>query len=67
MDKLISVSIQYECYYWFVASIFTRIQGSYVWLNDTIAGFSLIVTGDLDVLSEGWFYLKGAISDITKH
>jgi F-type H+-transporting ATPase subunit beta len=50
----------------FVASVFTRIQGRYVSLNDTIAGFGLIVAGDLDVLSEGSFYLKGAICDITK-
>ena len=40
----------------FVASIFTRIQGSYVCLNDTIIGFSQIVIGDLDIWSEGGFY-----------
>ena len=43
----------------FVAEIFTRIQGSYVCLNDTILGFSQIVNGELDIWSEGGFYLKG--------
>jgi F-type H+-transporting ATPase subunit beta len=50
----------------FVASVFTRIQGRYVSLNDTIIGFGQIVAGDLDVWSEGAFYLKGAICDVTK-
>jgi len=49
----------------FVAEIFTRIQGSYVCLNDTIIGFSQIVNGELDIWSEGGFYLKGTICDIT--
>ena len=50
----------------FVAEIFTRIQGRYVCLNDTIQGFSQIVTGELDIWSEGQFYLKGTIRDILK-
>ena len=50
----------------FVAEIFTRIQGTYVSLNDTIIGFSQIVTGELDTWSEGGFYLKGTICDILK-
>lgn len=48
----------------FVAEIFTRIQGSYVQLNDSILGFSQIVNGSLDIWSEGGFYLKGTICDI---
>ncbi|MFM7984087.1 MAG: F0F1 ATP synthase subunit beta, partial [Candidatus Fonsibacter sp.] len=36
----------------FVAEIFTRIQGRYVTLNDTIIGFSQIVNGSLDIWSE---------------
>ena len=48
----------------FVAEIFTRIQGTYVCLNDTIIGFSQIVTGEFDIWSEGGFYLKGTISEI---
>ena len=53
----------------FVAEIFTRIvtiQGRYVCLNDTILGFSQIVTGELDIWSEGGFYLKGTLCDILK-
>jgi F-type H+-transporting ATPase subunit beta len=48
----------------FVAEVFTRIQGRYVSLADTVAGFSQIITGDLDIYSEGAFYLKGSVSDI---
>ena len=43
----------------FVAEIFTRIQGTYVCLNDTIRWFSLIISGSLDIWPEGKFYLKG--------
>ena len=50
----------------FVAEIFTRIEGRYVSLNDTIIGFTKIVTGELDIQSEGGFYLKGTITDIIK-
>jgi F-type H+-transporting ATPase subunit beta len=49
----------------FVAEVFTRIQGRYVSLDDTILGFGQIVSGELDVWSEGSFYLKGAICDVT--
>ena len=49
----------------FVAEIFTRIQGRYVSVDDSIIGFSQIVTGELDIWSEGGFYLKGTICDIT--
>jgi F-type H+-transporting ATPase subunit beta len=48
----------------FVAEVFTRIQGRYVSLFDTIVGFSEIVGGELDEVSEGGFYLKGALSDV---
>ena len=49
----------------FVAEIFTRIQGRYVCLLDTIRGFSQIIQGELDQMSEGGFYLKGTLCDIT--
>jgi len=48
----------------FVAEVFTRIQGAYVSLNDTIIGFGRIVAGEFDTWSEGAFYLKGTISEI---
>jgi len=50
----------------FVAEVFTRIQGRYVSLADTVSGFSQIVNGELDVYSEGAFYLKGGICDVVK-
>jgi len=49
----------------FVAEVFTRIQGRYVSLFDTIIGFSQIVQGELDEVSEGGFYLKGALCDLS--
>jgi F-type H+-transporting ATPase subunit beta len=48
----------------FVAEMFTRIQGRYVCVNDTIIGFTKIITGELDIQSEGVFYLKGSIGHI---
>ena len=48
----------------FVAEVFTRIQGRYVSLADTVSGFSQIVNGELDAYSEGSFYLKGGVSDV---
>jgi F-type H+-transporting ATPase subunit beta len=51
----------------FVAEAFTRIQGKYVSLDDTIIGFTKIVTGELDNQSEGLFYLKGNICHILSH
>ena len=48
----------------FVAEVFTRMQGRYVSLADTVSGFSQIISGDLDVYSEGAFYLKGDVSDV---
>lgn len=50
----------------FVAEVFTRIQGRYVSLADTIDGFNQIVSGELDDLSEGKFYLQGSILDVTQ-
>ena len=45
----------------FVAEVFTRMNGSYVCLEDTISAFSLIMNGSLDNKSEGAFYLKGSL------
>lgn len=48
----------------FVAEIFTRMPGCYVSLNDTIIGFTEILSGELDIWCEGGFYLKGSIFDV---
>ena len=45
----------------FVAEIFTRIQGRYVSLSDTVKGFKQIVQGEFDLKTEGEFYLIGGI------
>jgi F-type H+-transporting ATPase subunit beta len=48
----------------FVAEVFTRIQGRYVPLSLTVKGFSQIVSGELDSVPEGLFYLKGSTADV---
>ena len=45
----------------FVAEIFTGSPGEYVSLEDTIKGFTMILTGELDDLPEQSFYLVGNI------
>jgi len=50
----------------FVAEIFTRIEGRYVSLKECLKGFTNIINGDLDSISEGSFYMKGGMSDVLK-
>jgi F-type H+-transporting ATPase subunit beta len=47
----------------FVAEIFTGSPGKYVSLAETIQGFKLILTGELDALPEQSFYLVGKIEE----
>jgi F-type H+/Na+-transporting ATPase subunit beta len=47
----------------FVAEVFTGSPGKYVSLADTIQGFNLILTGQLDDLPEQAFYLVGNIDE----
>ena len=47
----------------FVAEIFTGSPGKYVSLEDTIKGFRMILTGELDDLPEQAFYLVGNIDE----
>jgi len=47
----------------FVAEIFTGSPGKYVSLNDTIKGFQMVLTGELDDLPEQAFYLVGNIDE----
>nr|YP_010291045.1 ATP synthase CF1 beta subunit [Juncus bufonius]ULQ66635.1 ATP synthase CF1 beta subunit [Juncus bufonius] len=47
----------------FVAEIFTGSPGKYVDLAETIRGFQLIVSGELDHLPEQAFYLVGNIDE----
>jgi len=48
----------------FVAEIFTGSPGEYVSLEDTIKGFSMVLTGELDDLPEQAFYLVGNIDQV---
>jgi len=47
----------------FVAEVFTGSPGKYVSLAETIQGFKLILTGELDSLPEQAFYLVGTIEE----
>merc|ERR1712003_72424 len=48
----------------FVAEIFTGSPGEYVSLEDTIKGFTMVLTGELDDLPEQAFYLVGNIDEV---
>jgi len=47
----------------FVAEIFTGSPGKYVSLEQTIKGFTMILSGELDALAEQAFYLVGNIDE----
>jgi F-type H+-transporting ATPase subunit beta len=47
----------------FVAEVFTGSPGKYVKLEDTIKGFQMILSGQLDELPEQAFYLVGDINE----
>ncbi|QOV21265.1 F0F1 ATP synthase subunit beta [Anabaenopsis elenkinii] len=47
----------------FVAEVFTGSPGKYVKLEDTIKGFQMILSGELDELPEQAFYLVGDINE----
>jgi F-type H+-transporting ATPase subunit beta len=50
----------------FVASQFTGREGKYVKLEDTIASFERVVSGEFDQLPEQAFYLVGGIEDVVE-
>ena len=47
----------------FVAEVFTGSPGKYVSLKDTIKGFKMIASGELDHLPEQAFYMVGTIDE----
>ena len=47
-----------------VAEIFTGSPGKYVALEDTLRGFEMILTGELDHVNENDFYMKGGIDEV---
>jgi F-type H+/Na+-transporting ATPase subunit beta len=48
----------------FVAEVFSGIPGQYVPLADTVKGMKMIISGELDHLSENAFYMKGGIEQV---
>jgi F-type H+-transporting ATPase subunit beta len=48
----------------FVAEIFTGQKGEYVKLEETIKGFNLILSGEMDSFPEAAFYLVGNIDQV---
>ena len=47
-----------------VAEIFTGSPGKYVALDDTLRGFEMILSGELDHVNENDFYMKGGIDEV---
>ncbi|HEV8265797.1 MAG TPA: F0F1 ATP synthase subunit beta [Gemmatimonadales bacterium] len=50
----------------FVAAQFTGLEGKYVKLEDTIASFERVVSGEFDHLPEQAFYMQGGIDDVVE-
>lgn len=50
----------------FMAEVFTNLQGKWVDLNDTIKGFREIIDGKHDDLPENAFYMVGTIEEAVK-
>ena len=49
-----------------VAEQFTGFPGKYVKLEDTIASFERVLSGEFDHLPEQAFYMQGGIEDVIK-
>jgi len=47
-----------------VAEVFTGSPGKYVPVKDTVRGFKMILSGELDQIAEGDFYMKGGIDEV---
>jgi F-type H+-transporting ATPase subunit beta len=50
----------------FVAQRFTGYEGRYVPVKETIRGFKMILSGELDHIPEQMFYMAGTIDDVLK-
>jgi F-type H+-transporting ATPase subunit beta len=51
----------------FVAQQFTGLEGRYVKVADTIAGFQQIISGEMDEYPERAFLYKGTIDEVIEH
>ena len=50
-----------------VAEQFTGLKGRYVPIAETIRGFTMITSGELDHIPEQAFYMKGTIDEVLEH
>jgi len=50
----------------FVAEAFTGRPGKYVPIRETVRGFKMILSGELDAIPEQAFYMQGTIDDVLK-
>src|SRR5574339_1043406 len=50
----------------FVAEQFTGFKGKYVKLEDTIASFERVLSGEFDHLPEQAFYMQGGVEDVVR-
>jgi F-type H+-transporting ATPase subunit beta len=50
----------------FVASQFTGREGRYVPIGETVRGFRMILDGELDHVTEQFFYMAGSIEDVLR-
>lgn len=50
----------------FVAEAFTGIAGKYVPIGKTVESFKIILSGELDLIPEEHFYMKGSIEEVIK-
>ena len=48
----------------FVAAQFTGREGRYVPVRETVRGFRMILSGELDEIPEQFFYMAGSIEDV---
>ncbi len=48
----------------FVAEVFTGKPGKYVKVEDTIRGFKMLVSGELDHIPEQMFYMQGGVDEV---
>ena len=47
-----------------VAEVFTGRPGAYVSIKETVRGFQMILDGQLDEISEQYFYMRGTIDEV---
>jgi F-type H+-transporting ATPase subunit beta len=47
-----------------VAEVFTGTPGKLVPVKETVRGFKMILSGELDHIAEGDFYMKGGIDEV---